>query len=616
MTARASRSSWPVPAQRHAPAGSALPPGPEGGGPDNPPEPVLPAVLAAEPVQDSEAWQAAADAMAEGLVVQDLTGVITLSNAAAEQILGLSAAQMHGRGSVDSPWRSVWADGRERPGSEHPSMLALRTGQPRWADVMGVHTPSGDLLWLSVNSVPIKDAAGQMTGVVTAFADITSLRLHEETRLARESRLHAAQELTGLAWWELDLRTGAHVWSEQMFRLVGLPAGDAPPNHEQYLQLLHPGDRPAAETLRSRGFEGGHQETFRVVHPDRSVHHLQSWTDVQCDDDGTAVRVLGATIDVTERESALERAADGRAKLAAALDLNATAMWEWDVATGRLTWSTRMTELMGRDPQGPAPDVEDFLLCVHPDERQRIRAMGERQITTGVPEETTYRVLLPTGATRHIRAWTDVRRDRDGAVTHLWGTALDITPEQEYAARLRASEEHFRVAFDMAPIGMSMIGLTVDDAGCYLRTNAAFQQMLGRTEEELRSARMADLTHPDDRERDRAQFAKLVSGELTSLAFEKRYVGGDGGTVHAWITSSVVHGAEGERALPGHPRGRHQRPAARAGRAQAARADRHPDRPGQPDPAQRPAPARRSRGFSASPRRSACCCSTSTGSRP
>ena len=109
---------------------------------------------------DAQAWHSAADAMAEGLVVQDLTGAITLSNPAAGRILGLTGDQMLGKGSLDTRWRTVYADGRERPGREHPAMLALADGKPRWADVMGVHMPSGDLIWLSVNSVPIHDDDG------------------------------------------------------------------------------------------------------------------------------------------------------------------------------------------------------------------------------------------------------------------------------------------------------------------------------------------------------------------------------------------------------------------------------------------------------------------------
>ena len=250
---------------------------------------------------------------------------------------------------------------------------------------------------------------------------------------------------------------------------------------------------------------------------------------------------------MTEHELALESLADGRAKLAAALELSATAMWEWDVRADRVEWSQRMLDLMGRDPSWGPPGVDDFLACVHPDDRERMRQIGERTIATGVPEEAVYRVIHPNGAERHVRAWTDVRKDRDGTVTHLWGTAMDITAEQEHAGRLSSSEEHFRVAFEMAPIGMTMISLAPETAGTYLSSNAAFQRMLGRDADELHGLGIMAVTPLEDRIRDHALFGQLLRGEESSLAFEKRYVHADGHIVTAWITSSVLDGVDGER---------------------------------------------------------------------
>jgi diguanylate cyclase (GGDEF)-like protein/PAS domain S-box-containing protein len=364
---------------------------------------------------------------------------------------------------------------------------------------------------------------------------------------SREGRFRAAQELTGLAWWELDLTTGEHRWSDQMFRLVGLLPGGPPPTVEEFLELLHPDDRAGARDLLSVGFSTGHRDVFRVVHPDGVVRHLRSWTEVEHDGTGRPVSVIGATIDVTDHELALESVADGRAKLAAALELSATAMWEWDVRTDQVTWSDRMIELMGRDPRAGTPTVQDFLGCVHPEDRDRMRALGERTIGTGEPEEAVYRVVHSDGTGRHVRAWTDVRKARDGSVTHLWGTAMDITAEQEHAALLRSSEEHFRIAFEMAPIGMSMISLAPETPGAYLNSNAAFQRMLGRTADELHGQGIMLLTPPEDRIRDHALFGQLLRGEESSVAFEKRYVHADGHLVHAWITSSVLHGLDGER---------------------------------------------------------------------
>ena len=193
-----------------------------------------------------EAHQAAlVGVMTDGLIVQDKDGRIVLTNAGAQQILGFSEEHLTGRSSATT-WRMLWDDGTDRANDMQPSMLALATGEPRRDDVLGLDAGNGRVQWLSVNSVPVHDSAGELTGVVSAFTDITARRTAREARKARQRRLHAAQELTGLAWWELDLATGAHHWSDQMFRLVGLVPGARRRRSRSSSQLLHPDDRPTS----------------------------------------------------------------------------------------------------------------------------------------------------------------------------------------------------------------------------------------------------------------------------------------------------------------------------------------------------------------------------------
>ena len=409
---------------------------------------------------------------------------------------------------------------------------------------------------LALSSVPYAFDDGDLA-LLTLLADVAASSLrrallrgqHEDLEKGRrrdDARLRAAQELTGLAWWALDVNTDRHEWSDAMFRLVGLePSADAPSGAE-FLALVHPQDRPTARDLADRGYVSGHGDVFRVIHPDGSAHFLQSWTDIETDADGRTTRVIGATIDVTEREEALASLEVSQANLAAALELTRTATWEWDVRDDRIIWSERMTELMGWPKASQAtPRVEDFLSCVHPDDRDRMRSLGERTIATGRGEEAVYRIRLRDGHVRHVRAWTDVRTAPDGSVVALWGTAMDITAQVEQTTRLAASEEHFRVAFDNAPIGMSMISLTPDTAGRYLRANHAFEEMVGYGREDLVGRHILELTHPADTERDAGFLRRLVDRETTTVAFEKRYRRPDGTAVQAWLTSSVVHDADG-----------------------------------------------------------------------
>ncbi|MBK7367812.1 MAG: response regulator [Candidatus Eisenbacteria bacterium] len=94
---------------------------------------VTEARAARESLVESEArFRSALDSMTEGLVIQDADGTLRKCNAAAERILGLTFEQMAGRNSYDPRWRATREDGSDLPGHEHPSMIALSTGQARF----------------------------------------------------------------------------------------------------------------------------------------------------------------------------------------------------------------------------------------------------------------------------------------------------------------------------------------------------------------------------------------------------------------------------------------------------------------------------------------------------
>lgn len=114
------------------------------------------------------------DTMQNGMVIQDLDGQIIDWNPAAERLLGLTGDELSGRSSFNPNWRSVHADGTPWHGATHPAMEAIRCGVPVHGATMGIHRPGDGLIWLGVNSTPIIDAAGVVTGAMTTFADITT----------------------------------------------------------------------------------------------------------------------------------------------------------------------------------------------------------------------------------------------------------------------------------------------------------------------------------------------------------------------------------------------------------------------------------------------------------
>jgi diguanylate cyclase (GGDEF)-like protein/PAS domain S-box-containing protein len=111
--------------------------------------------------------------------------------------------------------------------------------------------------------------------------------------------------------------------------------------------------------------------------------------------------------------------------------------------------------------------------------------------------------------------------------------------------RLRESEHAFRLTFEAAPVGMSVLDLR-DKPGSFLRVNDAMCRMLGYTSEQLLALSFAEITHPDDLDDGFAAMQRAMSGAEDSYRTEKRYVRADGRPVWVSLSTSVVRDAEGE----------------------------------------------------------------------
>jgi two-component system, sensor histidine kinase and response regulator len=108
-------------------------------------------------------------------------------------------------------------------------------------------------------------------------------------------------------------------------------------------------------------------------------------------------------------------------------------------------------------------------------------------------------------------------------------------------AALEASEQNSRQIFEDAPIGMAVVGL--DER--FSRTNAAFRDMIGYSEEELAERTPLDITYPGDLALSRQLAEAMLNGAGRSC-FEKRYVCKDGEVRWATRTGCIIRDGAGQ----------------------------------------------------------------------
>lgn len=128
-----------------------------------------------------------------GIVFQNARGEITAANPAAERILGLSLEQMRAVRSIDAQWRAIREDGSPFPVAEHPTMVALATGEPVRDVVMGVfNAQREERAWIRVSAFPLSDrATGAPAGVYALFEDISVQKQAQAHQAASEARFQA-----------------------------------------------------------------------------------------------------------------------------------------------------------------------------------------------------------------------------------------------------------------------------------------------------------------------------------------------------------------------------------------------------------------------------------------
>lgn len=112
--------------------------------------------------------------------------------------------------------------------------------------------------------------------------------------------LKRAQRIAGVGSWEWDLRSDVLLWSDELYRILGVP-DDFSVSFERYLSLIHPEDRPRVEAMLREGcIEGGSFEfDHRILRPDGLERVISNRVDALMGPTSAPEQMVGTAQDVT-----------------------------------------------------------------------------------------------------------------------------------------------------------------------------------------------------------------------------------------------------------------------------------------------------------------------------
>lgn len=344
---------------------------------------------------------------------------------------------------------------------------------------------------------------------------INALERRNADRALRESeaRLSLATEAVGAGLWIMDVGSN-RVWVSPKSRELFHFAPDEEIHYESYFRVIHPEDRDRVHQEVQQALRSGENFNcdFRIALPDGSIRWIVARGQRFLKSTGEPDRVMGLSLDITERKRAEEALEESRTQIAAIVNSTKDFIWSVDPERfGLLMWNKAFSDyfLEGRGIRlevGMTP-VE----LVPPDYVPLWHDLFSRALREG-SVVAEYVVVAQTNTL--MLSLHAMRRDHGVFGISVFGR--DITEFKRKEQELRRSEERFRQVAE----SVGDFIWEVDANGLYTYTSPAVDKILGYTSDELiRKLHFYDLFAPEVREESKAAAFRVFAAKQSFRAF-------------------------------------------------------------------------------------------------
>jgi PAS domain S-box-containing protein len=219
---------------------------------------------------------------------------------------------------------------------------------------------------------------------------------HDVDNALNESaeRLRIAPHRTSVGIWERVVRTGKLTWTPQLEAIFGLDPASVK-DYADFRDRVHPDDLAAMEAVRDAAVQRG--ETFnleyRIIWPDGQVRWILSVGGASYDEmTGEPVRILGNSVDITERKQAELALADRDLQLTLASKAGLIGRYAYDVDTEMIQFSPGYAVIHGL-PEGTTEIARsEWLALMHAEDAERIQVLRSRAFSE---HQSGYNVEYP-----------------------------------------------------------------------------------------------------------------------------------------------------------------------------------------------------------------------------
>jgi PAS domain S-box-containing protein len=273
--------------------------------------------------------------------------------------------------------------------------------------------------------------------------DLSAIRAAQAAVLDSEERLRFALRCADAGAWDWDILSGAIVWSEGNYRLYAVDPAQGPPTYAVWEGKVHPEDRARANAAVEEVVSGRVSEfrvEFRVIPEPGRERWLLALGRAERAQDGTALRMVGINLDITERKQAELALEATEARLRLALEASQTGIWTWDMRTDAVTWTREAYAIHGIAEDAFDGTAQGFGRLVHPDDAERVWQTAHAAVAARTYYSCEFRIIRPSGEERWVSNLGRATYDPAGRPERMTGTITDITERKRAEQVLREAD--------------------------------------------------------------------------------------------------------------------------------------------------------------------------------
>ena len=309
----------------------------------------------------------------------------------------------------------------------------------------------GSVVWVSLIVAPMWQTGEDPSSHIAVVQDITARKQADEAMRLSEERYARATAIGKVGVWELDVGAGMYSSDVNLKKMLGYEADELSSDPFRWLNLVHPDDQATA-IEHWHDIVGGaihhYNLELRMVRKDGSV----IWTDVRGhavrNETGAVTRLIGATVDVSDRKNAEEALKKSHAFLRQVIDVDPNFIFAKDrhgrfiLANKALAdcYGSTVENLIGKSDGQFNANCEEVAFFQHHD-FEVLNSLQERFI----PEE---KITDAAGRVRWLQTVKRPIRDEQGNFSMVLGASTDITARKHMEAKLRQRERDLQAALD------------------------------------------------------------------------------------------------------------------------------------------------------------------------